>query len=202
MPKSTVRPQSERNVSPTARAPSPRSQREATPKTRRNGVALKGRIPVNPVARIAAASRSSGRRNLCARRASRKPPGHTRMGFEGNWGGRTRTSNFPVNSRAVCQLTYTPLRCRKQLAPPDPFRAGGARSHSHHTLRRPHPPIREIGVPVAIGAQTGERPHRAYTLPRPLPTSKGRTHIHMPLDITPAAPADLPGILEIGRAHV
>jgi hypothetical protein len=26
-----------------------------------------------------------------------------------NWGGRTRTSNFPVNSRAVCQLTYTPL---------------------------------------------------------------------------------------------
>src|SRR2546426_12369251 len=25
-----------------------------------------------------------------------------------NWGGRTRTSNFPVNSRAVCQLTYTP----------------------------------------------------------------------------------------------
>ncbi len=27
----------------------------------------------------------------------------------GDWGGRTRTSNFPVNSRAVCQLTYTPL---------------------------------------------------------------------------------------------
>ena len=26
-----------------------------------------------------------------------------------SWGGRTRTSNFPVNSRAVCQLTYTPL---------------------------------------------------------------------------------------------
>ena len=26
-----------------------------------------------------------------------------------NWGGRTRTSNFPVNSRAVCQLTYTPM---------------------------------------------------------------------------------------------
>ncbi len=25
-----------------------------------------------------------------------------------DWGGRTRTSNFPVNSRAVCQLTYTP----------------------------------------------------------------------------------------------
>src|SRR5438552_6579648 len=26
-----------------------------------------------------------------------------------SWGGRTRTSNFPVNSRAVCQLTYTPM---------------------------------------------------------------------------------------------
>ena len=27
---------------------------------------------------------------------------------QGHWGGRTRTCNFPVNSRAVCQLTYTP----------------------------------------------------------------------------------------------
>ena len=25
-----------------------------------------------------------------------------------NWGGRTRTSNFLINSQAVCQLTYTP----------------------------------------------------------------------------------------------
>ena len=25
-----------------------------------------------------------------------------------NWGGRIRTCNFPSNSRAVCQLTYTP----------------------------------------------------------------------------------------------
>src|SRR3989441_9111666 len=30
------------------------------------------------------------------------------------WGGRTRTSNFPVNSRAVCQLTYTPKERRGQ----------------------------------------------------------------------------------------
>src|SRR4029077_9302470 len=27
---------------------------------------------------------------------------------DSSWGGRTRTSNFPINSRAVCQLTYTP----------------------------------------------------------------------------------------------
>src|SRR6266853_261398 len=75
MPRSRVRPQSERNASPTARAPSPRSQRETTLKTTRNGVALNGRSPANPAARIAVATRSSGRRNLCARRASRKPPG-------------------------------------------------------------------------------------------------------------------------------
>jgi hypothetical protein len=25
-----------------------------------------------------------------------------------HWGGRTRTSNFLINSQAVCQLTYTP----------------------------------------------------------------------------------------------
>src|SRR5262245_1452100 len=25
-----------------------------------------------------------------------------------HWGGWTRTTNFPVNSRTVCQLTYTP----------------------------------------------------------------------------------------------
>ncbi len=34
-----------------------------------------------------------------------------------NWGGRTRTSNFPVNSRAVCQLTYTPM-CPATTLPP------------------------------------------------------------------------------------
>lgn len=28
---------------------------------------------------------------------------------ETNWGGRIRTCNFPGNSRAVCQLTYTPI---------------------------------------------------------------------------------------------
>ncbi len=32
------------------------------------------------------------------------------------WGGRTRTSNFPVNSRAVCQLTYTPNKLDVQTS--------------------------------------------------------------------------------------
>src|SRR5882672_3819613 len=30
-----------------------------------------------------------------------------------SWGGRTRTCNFPGNSRAVCQLTYTPRETKK-----------------------------------------------------------------------------------------
>ena len=42
-----------------------------------------------------------------------------------NWGGRTRTCNFPINSRAVCQLTYTPSvkLGRAYRAAVDAFRA-------------------------------------------------------------------------------
>src|SRR5436309_1796315 len=45
-----------------------------------------------------------------------------------NWGGRTRTSNFPVNSRAVCQLTYTP-REQLQDAKKPSCRTQGKRSY-------------------------------------------------------------------------
>src|SRR3989454_9202071 len=82
------------------------------------------------------------------------------------------------------------VRPRKHWVP-------GARVHRHCTLRRPGPQIRETGATVAICAQTGERPHRAYTLAPPLLPSKGRTHIRMPPDITPAAATDLPDILEL-----
>src|SRR2546426_8510368 len=77
IPTDTVRTQSERKASPTARGPWPRSQSERTPTTTRNGVALNGRIPAKPATRIAVATRSSGRRNRCSRKASRKPPGVT-----------------------------------------------------------------------------------------------------------------------------
>ncbi len=73
----------------------------------------------------------------------------------------------------------------------------GARAYRHCTLRGPGPQIQEVGVTIAICAQTGERPHRAYTLAPPLLPSKGRTHIRMPPDITPAAATDLPAILEL-----
>src|SRR6476620_8254525 len=34
-----------------------------------------------------------------------------------NWGRRTRTSNFLINSQAVCQLTYTPIPTFDQSKP-------------------------------------------------------------------------------------
>ncbi len=85
------------------------------------------------------------------------------------------------------------LQCQ---APPD-HSVPGARAYRHCTLRGPGPQIQEVGVTIAICAQTGERPHRAYTLAPPLLPSKGRTHIRMPPDITPAAATDLPAILEL-----
>ena len=50
-----------------------------------------------------------------------------------NWGGRTRTSNFPINSRAVCQLTYTPSVCRavRQRSATSMVARGSARPDAH-----------------------------------------------------------------------
>lgn len=36
------------------------------------------------------------------------PPGGGRGTEDWHWGGRLRTCNLPVNSRALCQLSYTP----------------------------------------------------------------------------------------------
>ena len=41
--------------------------------------------------------------------------GGPNAGREIDWGGWTRTTNFPVNSRAVCQLTYTPKARQSNL---------------------------------------------------------------------------------------
>src|SRR5688572_31708020 len=41
---------------------------------------------------------------------SERPADGPRMKL--NWGGRTRTCNFRINSPAVCQLTYTPRERR------------------------------------------------------------------------------------------
>ena len=68
----------------------------------------------------------------------------------------------------------------------------GARAHRHCTLRRPGPRIQGIRVTVAICAQTGERLHRAYTVLRPPPPSKGRTPTRMTPDSAAVTPADPP----------
>ena len=42
--------------------------------------------------------------------------------MDGSWGGWVRTTNLPVNSRLLCQLSYTPLWDRKNMD----WEAGGA----------------------------------------------------------------------------
>src|SRR6059036_1276723 len=130
MPTDTVRRQSERKASPTARGPWPRSQSETTPKTTRNGVAPNGRIPANPAARIAAATRSSGSRNRYARRRSRKPPGVTPMPEDPMDRGEYHTVGHRTNDDADGR----PDRGR----PPSLSRArkdGGARARAGRRLR-------------------------------------------------------------------
>ena len=56
-----------------------------------------------------------------------------------HWGGWTRTTNIPINSRVVCQLTYAPsvlsqTPLNKKPATP----SGGPRFHST-TTRQPDP---------------------------------------------------------------
>src|SRR6266581_1302680 len=77
IPTDTVRPQSERKASPTARGPWPRSQSETTPTTTRNGVALNGRIPANPTAEDLLHFREPGKTAELVRGVLivREPPG-------------------------------------------------------------------------------------------------------------------------------
>ena len=43
--------------------------------------------------------------------------------FTFNWGGWTRTTNFLINSQAVCQLTYAPsVQPYIYISPPAAFR--------------------------------------------------------------------------------
>src|SRR3989454_2624172 len=58
-----------------------------------------------------------------------------------NWGGWIRTTNFPVNSRAVCQLTYTPElpRHTEETNAPAPL---WHRGRAHQPTRDATPPGR------------------------------------------------------------
>src|SRR2546428_8516158 len=108
-----------------------------------------------------------------------------------SWGGRTRTSNFPVNSRACCQLTYNPeLSSRtEETNAPGTAVVPGARINLPEMLRRPAPRIR---APVAIREQNGERPHAAYGT-----TALCGGQGDPMTTIAAATPADLPALLEL-----
>ena len=67
------------------------------------------------VARRLPASDRPGRPGLNVARPWRRATGGAKIGHHSScdvpndWGGWGRTSNLPVNSRALCQLSYTPL---------------------------------------------------------------------------------------------
>src|SRR5579884_3325720 len=90
---------------------------------------------------------------------------------DGDWGGRTRTSNFPVNSRAVCQLTYTPPLPKKPARPRNRCRCRGRASLSAAILRRPGSSI-PIAVAIAIPGRGGGREHGPNTTTGP-PAEQG-----------------------------
>lgn len=88
-----------------------------------------------------------------------------------DWGGRIRTCNFSINSRAVCQLTYTPSHtCRPisrqqkrrlpvREAPHDPIsRATTTRSSPHRTKTRNRIEI-SVTVQIAVIAADQMRAH-------------------------------------------
>jgi hypothetical protein len=70
------------------------------------------------------------------------------------WGGRIRTCNFPGNSRAVCQLTYTPSN---QKRPPDRSLAGEQRFCNNRARDLARPPI---GEPIVINQARIQAVHR------------------------------------------
>src|SRR5882672_7311913 len=74
------------------------------------------------------------------------------------WGGRTRTSNFPVNSRAVCQLTYTPLNDPDAADAAAPLRPGSITKHD----------LWELSMNVDL-LSTSDPPSRRSSLLLPAP---------------------------------
>lgn len=128
-----------------------------------------------------------------------------------NWGGRTRTSNFPVNSRAVCQLTYTPpypshsqarggitaRPCRRLERPRHARTRGRWRQRNERNATPPGPRGSGTGCDWTLERRTSSRAKR---LPPPGATSKTRARTRhptawstpLPPTITADTPADLP----------
>lgn len=58
-------------------------------------------------------------------------------GAKKDWGGRIRTSNLLVNSQALRQLSYTPMKNR----PLGGYRAGGCDQSQNAATRSPSRPV-------------------------------------------------------------
>ena len=76
-----------------------------------------------------------------------------------HWGGRTRTSNFLINSQAVCQLTYTPsTKSAHQIS------SGGRCSSCHCTRALASSPVRERIIIEIIQVARSQVIHCAFML--------------------------------------
>src|SRR5437763_2690990 len=142
-----------------------------------------------------------------------------------SWGGRTRTSNFPVNSRAVCQLTYTPMppslprtasaACAKRIRSMPLLdtvvrRAAVNRSEGPGKLAPPEP-LGAGGAFTNLPRRYAARPPefefrlRLRFKPRTANVIMGQQYYRLeplardpvPPVIAPATPADLPAILQL-----
>src|SRR4051812_11321185 len=82
-----------------------------------------------------------------------------------NWGGRTRTSNFLINSQAVCQLTYAPPNTRKSNDAPllldAPARDFVTRTRPERLSRCVAPPRGRHASPARPGRGTQPAPRRS-----------------------------------------
>ena len=102
---------------------------------------------IEPSGPTAAVSERNGARNSATPiRALRTPSRQAQQTREiHNWGGWTRTTNFLINSQAVCQLTYAPS-CQSDIAHRKHFRAAACESGLSLILaRRPHEESTSIG---------------------------------------------------------
>src|SRR2546426_4923080 len=146
-----------------------------------------------------------------------------RLGIEpASWGGRTRTSNFPVNSRAVCQLTYTPLHRNRPIPPlPRHTRRTAVRRQTHRRKvvnRGEGPGKLTPPEPLGAGGAFTNLPRRYAARPPEFEfrlrlrfdprTANVITRLHycrteplardpMPPVIAPATTSDLPAIFDL-----
>ncbi len=74
---------------------------------------------------------------------------------QSDWGGRGRTCNLPVNSRALCQLSYTPLVLRQQKTRRFLDGSGAYQRDHRNRLRPTRLPEEAVQVSIRIEVRPG-----------------------------------------------